>query len=523
MPSPSAESAPVRTKIVATLGPATADREVLSALMRAGMSVARLNFSHGTREEQRALIESVRETARQEGRVVAIIQDLQGPRLRIGEVSENVILVEGTRFVLDEDEAPGDANRCGIAYAHYLAATVSVDERILIDDGRIELCVKAAEGGRILTEVVDGGPLSSRKGVNLPDSALSIMSPTEKDLDDVRFGIEQGVDYIALSFVSDAAQVKALRAFIGAEGGEGGDVPIIAKIERQEAVENIEQIIECSDGVMVARGDLALEIGASRVPVEQKRIIRLANEAGKPVITATQMLDSMIREANPTRAETSDVANAIYDGSDAVMLSGETAIGRYPVRSVKVMADIARATEQDLAYDDLGRRGETWARRSIDAAICSAAVDIANRAGAVAIIAATSTGLTPRAVAVHRPRITLIAATTVERTWRRMALVWGVVPLLVDEYRDTDEMVRVVVEAARHHGLIAEGERVVITSGQPIGRRGSTNMVQVRHVGDWRNGVHDGLAVNEIADIGRPARGVKALDHEPREPSTPEA
>ena len=498
MPSPSADSVPVRTKIVATLGPSTMDIDVLRALMREGMSVARINFSHGSREEQGRLIERVREAARDEGRVVAILQDLQGPRLRIGEVERGVELAEGSSFVLDEDPTPGDASRCGIAYAHYLASTVEIDQRILIDDGRIELSVKATEGGRILTEVVDGGPLSSRKGINLPDSALSIMSPTEKDLDDVRFGIAQGVDYIALSFVSDASQVKTLRAFCGAEGGEDGDIPIIAKIERQEAVAHIEEIIDCADGVMVARGDLALEIGAARVPVEQKRIIRLSNEAGKPVITATQMLDSMIREANPTRAETSDVANAIYDGSDAVMLSGETAIGRYPVRSVRVMADIARATEQDLSYDRLGRRGEAWAQRSIDAAICSAAVDIARRAGATAIIAATSSGLTPRAVAVHRPRIPLIAATTLERTWRRMALVWGVVPVLVDVYHDTDEMVRVVVEAVCRLGLVEDGERVVITSGQPIGRPGSTNMVQVRHVGDWRNGVIDGLEVGRI-------------------------
>ncbi len=476
----------VRTKIVATLGPVTRDVPTIRALVRAGMSVARLNFSHGSRAEQAELIANVRAAADAEDVVVAIMQDLQGPRLRLGDVCDDVMLADGDTFTLDHDPTPGDSSRCPVAYAHYLASTLRVNERILIDDGRIELRVTDTKGGRIVTRVVDGGPLSSHKGVNLPDSSLSIMSPTEQDLDHVRFGIEQGVDYIALSFVSDASQVKALRAFIAAEGAEDGDVPIIAKIERPEAVRNIEEIIACADGVMVARGDLALEIGAARVPAEQKRIIRMANEAGKPVITATQMLDSMIREAKPTRAETSDVANAIYDGTDAVMLSGETAVGRFPVQSVQMMADIARATEEDLDYGRLGQRGEAWARRSIDAAICSAAVGIARRASASAIIAATSSGLTPRAVAVHRPRTPLIGATTDPRTCRRMALVWSVVPVLVGEYGDTDAMVQVVVEGAMRQGLVKEGERIVITSGQPIGRPGSTNMVQVRLAGDWR-------------------------------------
>jgi len=471
-----------RTKIVATLGPATSDRATIAALIRAGMNVARLNFSHGSYAEHAALIRAVREAAADEGQIVAILQDLQGPRIRLGEVAAGTLLEPGQRFVLDTESAPGNAQRASMSYARQVAAHAAPQHRVLIDDGRLELEVVRSDVDSIVTTVRAGGALGSRKGVNLPDTALAILSPTDKDRADVLFGISHDVDFIALSFVSNAAQVRELQAMIRAEGSEAH---VVAKIERPEAVTNIAEIVAQADAIMVARGDLALEIGATHVPVVQKKIILAANEAGVPVITATQMLESMIREPKPTRAETSDVANAIFDGSDAVMLSGETAVGRYPVGSVAEMTAIAMATERELPYRRLGQRGAELAKRSIDRAICEAAVEVARRANAAAVIAVTSSGATPRAVSVYRPEMPIVGASHRIKTCRRLALVWGVTPLFIGEYQNTDEMVKIVIETAERHGIVADGERIVITSGQPIGHPGSTNMVQVRQVGDW--------------------------------------
>lgn len=472
---------PVRTKIVVTIGPASRDRETIRSLLRAGMSVARLNFSHGSYEDHAEHIQTIREVSEEEGRVVAILQDLQGPRLRIGAVAEGTVLEEGQAFVLDGSAAPGDGDRCGMSYARHVAKQVEPGHRVLIADGRLQLVVRGKSDGRVETEVVVGGPLSARKGVNLPDTSLTILSPTDKDRDDLHFGLEQGVDYVALSFVSDASQIRAVQDVIRAARR---DTPVIAKIERPEAVTNIEAIVAQADGVMVARGDLALEIGAAKVPVVQKQIIIAANRAGIPVITATQMLESMISSPRPTRAETSDVANAIYDGSDAVMLSGETAIGDYPVETVAEMVEIAVETEKALSYRRLGNRAAEMARRSIDRAICQAAVEVARRAGAAAIIAVTSSGATPQAVSSNRPEMPIVGASHRASTCRRLSLVWGVTPLCIGDYSTTDEMVETVLEAARDHGIVDQGDRAVITSGQPIGRPGSTNMVQVREVGD---------------------------------------
>lgn len=471
-----------RTKIVATLGPASSDRTTIGAMIRAGMNVARLNFSHGSYAEHAALIRTVREAAADEGQIVAILQDLQGPRIRLGQVAEGTILEPGQRFVLDADSEPGDGTRASMTYARQVAANAAPQHRILVDDGRIELEVVRASLDGITTVVRSGGPLGSRKGVNLPDTPLAILSPTDKDRADVLFGLSHDVDFIALSFVSSAAQVRELQAMIRAERSEAH---VVAKIERPEAVTNIAEIVAQADAIMVARGDLALEIGATRVPVVQKTIILAANEAGVPVITATQMLESMIRAPKPTRAETSDVANAIFDGTDAVMLSGETAVGQHPVGAVAEMTAIAMATESELPYRRLGQRGAALARRSIDRAICEAAVEVARRADAAAVVAVTSSGATPRAVSVYRPEMPIVGASHRAVTCRRLALVWGVTPLFVGDYTNTDEMVRTVLETAQRHGIVSEGERVVITSGQPIGHPGSTNMVQVRQVGDW--------------------------------------
>ena len=473
---------PQRTKIVCTLGPASEDAATLRAMIRAGMSVARINMSHGTTAEHSARLATLRKVAEAEGAVVAVLQDLQGPRLRLGEVAEGTVLTEGQTLTLDGHSAVGDARRMKVSYARPLAENVQRGQRILIDDGRIVLRVVGSGVEDIETEVVEGGPVSSHKGVNLPETPLAILSPTPKDLQDVQFGLAEDVDFIALSFVSDAAQVRALQQFIR---DSGGDIPVIAKIERPDAVRNLAAIVAQSDGVMVARGDLALEIGAARVPVEQKRIIQMANEAAIPVITATQMLDSMIHSTLPTRAEANDVANAIYDGTDAVMLSAETAMGDHPAEVVAMMAAIAREVERVLPYEDLGRRGAVGRKHTVDGAICEAAVDIARRVNVAAIIAGTSSGSTPRAVAAHRPEMPLIGAAHQEQVARRMALVWGVTPLIVAPYATTDEMVRALIETTAKAGLIGADDRVVITSGQPIGRSGTTSMVQVRFAGDY--------------------------------------
>jgi len=471
-----------KTKIVATLGPATDDLEVLRKMVAAGMSVARLNMSHGEHMDHARRIRMLREVADAEGTTVAVLMDLQGPRLRIGQVSEGVELEAGRHFILDADGSCGSATRVGISYIESVAASLRPGQPVLIDDGRIELRVVRVDGHRIETTVEEGGPLSSRKGINLPNSRLDIDSPTAKDRADVDFGLEHGVDWIALSFVASAEQVTELKDYIAQRGG---DVPVIAKIERAEAIDEIKGILESSDGLMVARGDLALEIGAAKVPYVQKDLISRSNQAGVPVITATQMLESMVRSPLPTRAETSDVANAVYDGSDAVMLSGETAIGKYPVRAVTQMVRIAAVTEEHLSFRALGRRGAGRARRSLDGAISEAAVEIARRANASAIIAVTSSGATARAASVHRPEMPLIGATHRRRTCRRLALIWGVIPISVGNFDSTDEMVRGVLEAVHERGIIGARDRVVVTSGAPIGRPGTTNMLQVRQYGDW--------------------------------------
>jgi pyruvate kinase len=419
---------------------------------------------------------------------VAVLQDLQGPRLRVGAMRPGVVLEPGRPFALDRLRRAGDAERAFLSYAARVARAVRPGHRVLVNDGRIELVVRrvAARGEAVETEVVVGGPLTSRKGVNLPDTPLALPALTDKDRDDVAFGLEAGVDYVALSFVTSAADVRALADTIRRHGGE---VPVVAKIERPEAIDGLDAILREVGGVMVARGDLALEIGAARVPVVQKQIVRACNGAAIPVITATQMLESMIQSPKPTRAETSDVANAILDGSDAVMLSGETAIGLHPVLAVAEMAAIAAETERALPYVRLGRRTSVHLSGTVTNAISESAVDIARRAGVAAIIAATATGLTARMVAHNRPEMPLLGATRDERTCRRLALVWGVRPALVAPYATTDEMVRVVVEQAERLGVVREGDLVVIVSGQPIGVAGRTNMVQVRVAGDWRAGV----------------------------------
>ena len=415
-----------RTKVVATIGPASSDLETLRAMLRAGLDVARLNFSHGELAEHALTIARLRQAAELEGRPLAILQDLQGPRLRLRRVAEAQQIELGQAFVLDARTEPGDAQGAGIAFAEVLSEQVQPGDRILIDDGRLELAVRSAGGGRIDTEVRVGGPLRSRKGLNLPDTRIDLPPLTAKDRTDLAFGLAQGVDYVALSFVGSAAHVLALRALIGELGHA---VPIIAKIERRPAVEAMHAIVEAADGVMVARGDLALEIGAERVPLVQKALIREANAHARPVITATQMLESMIENPRPTRAETSDVANAILDGTDAVMLSGETAIGDYPVETVEMMARFARVAE------GMGRNGHLV--RMMQAAADTQAISLEDHVSLSMyltaetmrpdlLFAVTATGGTARRLARFRLPGWLVAFSPDEVTCQRLQFVSGI-------------------------------------------------------------------------------------------------
>ena len=472
-----------RTKVVATIGPASDEPILLRAMLRAGMDVARLNFSHGTLEDHASRIQRLRDAAEAEDRPLAIMQDLTGPRLRVGRMRPDVVLRIAQPLLLTAEDLEGDERRATISQAQVLGEQVRPGDCILIDDGQLQLVVRRASAGHIETEVLVGGPLRTNKGINLPDTDLRLPPLTDKDLADLHFGLDAGVDYVALSFVGAADEVLDLKARIKAAGH---DVPVIAKIERRQAVENLEAIVEAADAVMVARGDLALEIGAERVPVVQKEIIRVANERARPVITATQMLESMIEHPQPTRAETSDVANAILDGTDAVMLSAETAAGAFPVEAVRQMKRIALEIERVLDHERLGSRGDDYGHGSVTYAISGAAVQIAAAVDATAIIAMTTSGSTAQRVADRRPRTPLYGATRSEATYRRLALTWGVEPIRTPPYQTTDEMIQVALATAEAAGLVKSGDLVVITSGLPHGVTGTTNMVQVQRVGAGR-------------------------------------
>ncbi len=476
----------IRTKIVCTLGPATDSEDIIRALVEAGMTVARINFSHGTHEDHARQIATVRRVAAEGRRAVAVLADLQGPKLRVGTLpGQEVELVPGATVRLAIMAASSDPGTIPIPHPEVLR-DLEPGDRILLDDGLLELKVTQAGGTEAQALVVAGGPLRSRKGLSLPHTRLQMPSVTEKDQADARFAVEQGVDYFALSFVRCDNDVQHLRGFLRELGSS---TPIVAKIEKPEAVDCIDAIVAVSDGLMVARGDLGVEAPVEEVPIIQKQLIRLANQAGKPVITATHMLESMIRNPRPTRAEASDVSNAILDGSDAVMLSGETAVGRYPVASAQTMARIAALTEPTIPYDEwLGRAFERKAP-SVTEAIGQVASEMAAELGAAAIITSTVTGSTARRVASHRPATPIVAPTPRPSTYRELALVWGVVPLLVDEFNDTDTMIVTATAAAREQGMVKDGDLVIITAGVPLGGKGLTNMIKVHQVGEekgWR-------------------------------------
>jgi len=444
-------------------------------LLKAGMNVARLNFSHGTLEEHEAWIHRVREVAEAQGRPLAILQDLAGPKLRIGAFpAGQVALKAGQAFVLSTTALPGDESRVQVDFPEIIAE-IPVEARVLLADGQIELRVERKTADALHCLVLVGGVLRSHVGINFPSYSLSVPALTPKDREDLSFGVKMGVDYIGLSYVRSPQDVLEARDLIRSLGG---DIPIIAKIEKHEALGHLESILKEADGLMVARGDLGVEVALEQVPFMQKRIIAVANRMGKPVITATQMLLSMVSHSHPSRAEASDVANAILDGTDAVMLSEETAMGQYPVEAVKFLDLVSRATEAHFPYVQWLRDRTPAGRQDISGAISHAACEMALDLEAGAILTSTDRGGTARLISRYRPRTPIIAVTTRRETWHRLSLIWGVFPLLVANIENTDHMLQVVEQEALKAGWLKSGERVVITAGTPIGAKGTTNLIK---------------------------------------------
>ena len=470
-----------KTKIVATLGPATSSEENIASLVRAGVDVTRFNFSHGDHNMHLKNANIVRDTAKELGRNVAILQDIQGPKIRTGEVEGGTELVAGNRVTIAAGDFVGDASRLSTSY-DALAEDVRTGHRLLIDDGLIGLRVESIEGTDVVCEVLEGGPVSSHKGLNFPDSNLSIKGLTPKDIEDLRFGMEEvQPDWVAVSFVRSGDEVLELKERIREFGG---NAPVISKIEKHEAIENIEEIMHASDGIMVARGDLAVELSAERVPIEQKRMVARCRRLGKPVIVATQMLDSMIRNPRPTRAEVSDVANAIFDRTDAVMLSGETAIGRYPMQSVQEMERICRAAEGAINYGRDIPSSASWGRGDRYDAVTHAACELAEDLETEAILTSTQTGLSCIRVARFRPPNKILAISPVEHTVRMLALVWGVTSILGEQAGSLDDRFTGAIKAAKEAGHLQDGDEVILTGGRAGSSPGSTNVVEVVTVGE---------------------------------------
>ena len=469
-----------KTKIICTMGPAVDNEEMLRALMLTGMDAARFNFSHGTHESHLATLNKVRRIRDELGAAVATILDTKGPEIRI-KTFENgpVTLREGDKFTLTTRDVPGDAGIVSVTYAD-LHKELESGCRVLIDDGLIELTVDGIQGQDIACTVRSGGTLSNNKSINIPGVSIHLPSLTEKDRDDLRFAAEQDFDFVAASFVRKASDVEDIRACLRECGGE--HIRIISKIENREGVDNLEEIIAASDGLMVARGDLGVEIPAYEVPILQKRMIKETSMAGKPVITATQMLDSMIRNPRPTRAEVSDVANAVFDGTSCVMLSGETASGKHPVEAVQTMVDTINAAEQATDYWGRFRRFEFTPGRSINDAVTHTCCQTAMDLEADAILTPTQTGHTARMIARFRPACPIVALTTTERARRQLAISWGVQPLLAGYVDSTDRLFSMCVQSALKEGAVQSGQMVAITAGVPIGRAGSPNLIKAQVV-----------------------------------------
>ncbi len=463
-----------KTKIVCTIGPATNSEARLGELLDAGMNVARLNFSHGTHASHLQTIERIRKVSARKGVSVAILQDLAGPKIRVGEIDpEPVILEAGKPYVLTAEQGVGDVHRVSMNYTA-LPQEVQPGDQILLADGAIELRVHAIKGKDIVCDVVVGGELSSHKGINVPDRSLSVAALTEKDKVDLAFGLEHDVDYVAMSFVRRKEDIEQIQQIMEKKNCR---VPIIAKVEKHEALDNMEDIIATADGIMVARGDLAVETALEQVPLAQKRLIRACNEACKPVITATQMLKSMVDSPRPTRAEANDVANAVLDGTDAVMLSEETTIGHYPIEAVRTMVRIICVAEScDLT--NMQRRETGDPAISIQRAVSHAAFEMAQDLQASAILTPTQSGSTARMISSYRPPHPIIALSPEEKTVRQLCLIWGVHPILSDGYMRSDEIIEEAKDKALKSGLLKFGDTVVITAGVPIGMAGTTNLIK---------------------------------------------
>lgn len=492
-----------KTKIICTLGPACDNEDIMRRLVMSGMDVARTNFSHGTHEEHKKRIELLRKVAAEVGRPVALLLDTKGPEIRTGCFKgDQVTLTAGQSFILTTEDVIGDEEKVSVSYKE-LYRDVRAGSHILIDDGLIELEVLDIHGTDIHCRVLNGGKLGNKKGINVPGAEIRLPSITPQDIDDIRFGIENDYDFIAASFVRKADDVAEIKRVLEKFGGH--DIKVISKIENRQGVQNIDEIIMISDGIMVARGDLGVEIPVEEVPIVQKMLIEKCYRNGKPVITATQMLDSMIRNPRPTRAEASDVANAIYDGTSVIMLSGETASGKYPVETLEIMSRIAEKAENSMDY---------WKRfvntqfemmptitNAISHATCTTAMDLK----ASAIITVTKSGHTARMISRFRPDCPIIATTVSPKVQRQLCLSWGVLPYLVQEATSTDEMFEMGVEKALESGLVKHGDLTVITAGVPIGVSGTTNILKVHLVGKVLvkgTGIGNGVITGELC-VGR--------------------
>lgn len=448
-------------------------------MIRAGMNVARLNMAHGDLDEQRARIVKVRQAAAELDAPVSILVDIKGPEVRIGKLKEgSYMLKEGDTLTLTTETIEGDANRISVNYPG-LAGDLQQGNTVLIDDGLIELKVELVEGTEIRCRIVNGGVVKPRKGVNLPGVRTSLPGVTERDVEHIRFAVEEDLDIVAMSFVRRAEDVLEVRELLESQGA--GHVQIISKIENEEGVDALDAILEASDGLMVARGDLGVEIPVEDVPIIQKQMIRKCNQAGKPVITATHMLDSMQTNPRPTRAESSDVANAVLDGSDCIMLSGETAAGKYPVEAVRTMAQIAERTEAILPYREQFMRRMAEVKPSITEVISQSVVGASLELEAKAILAPTESGFTARMISKYRPRTPIVAIAPNERILRRLSMVWGVTPVLGASAPSTDVMFELALENGKKTGLVEESDLVIVSAGVPAGKTGSTNLIKIMH------------------------------------------
>ncbi|MDL2214121.1 pyruvate kinase [Clostridia bacterium OttesenSCG-928-O13] len=487
-----------KTKIVCTLGPATDKQDVLRDMALAGMDVARFNFSHGDHEEQLGRLNKLK-ALREDLKIhIAALLDSKGPEIRLGNFTKGkVILKAGQAFVLTPRDVDGDESVASITFKN-LYSDVTVGSRILIDDGKIEMMVKEIRGEDIVCQVLNGGVVSNHKGVNVPGIHLSMPYLSPQDRSDILFGVENGFDFIAASFTRSARDIHDIRELLNENGG--GNIKIIAKIENQEGVNNIDEILTASNGIMIARGDMGVEIDFTEIPIIQKSLIEKCYNSGRPAITATQMLDSMITSPRPTRAEITDVANAIYDGTSAIMLSGETAAGHYPVQAVRTMAAIALRTEQDISYQSLFKARLSAERRlsvteSVAHATCTTAIDT----GADAILTVTRSGETARLISKYRPSTPIISCVMDEDIARQLNLSWGIAPVVMPYAANTDEMIDFSVVAAQKAGLVRSGDLVIITAGVPVGVSGTTNMMKAHLIGD---ALATGVGISELNATG---------------------